>query len=119
MKIDQLINFAEAQTPADHYRPAAEKILKGDPAQSVRNHYSSPCKQFHTGEWSGDVGQWTINYTEHEYCEILQGVSVLRDKDGNAVTYRAGDRFVIPARFSGTWEVIEPTRKIYVMFEQA
>ncbi len=119
MKIDQLINFAEAQTPADHYRPAAEKILKGDPAQSVRNHYSSPCKQFHTGEWSGDVGQWTINYTEHEYCEILQGVSVLRDKDGNAVTYRAGDRFVIPAGFSGTWEVIEPTRKIYVMFEQA
>ena len=119
MKIDQLINFAEAQTPADHYRPAAEKILKGDPAQSVRNHYSSPCKQFHAGEWSGDVGQWTINYTEHEYCEILQGVSVLRDKDGNAVTYRAGDRFVIPAGFSGTWEVIEPTRKIYVMFEQA
>ena len=119
MKIDQLINFAEAQTPADHYRPAAEKILKGDPAQSVRNHYSSPCKQFHTGEWSGAVGQWTINYTEHEYCEILQGVSVLRDKDGNAVTYRAGDRFVIPAGFSGTWEVIEPTRKIYVMFEQA
>mgnify|MGYP003411883836 FL=1 len=119
MKIDQLINFAEAQTPADHYRPAAEKILKGDPAQSVRNHYSSPCKQFHTGEWSGDVGQWTINYTEHEYCEILQGVSVLRDKDGNAVTYRAGDRFVIPAGFSGTWEVIEPTRKTYVMFDQA
>ena len=40
MKIDQLINFAEAQTPADHYRPAADKILKGDPAQNVRNHYS-------------------------------------------------------------------------------
>ncbi len=119
MNIDQLINFADAQTPTDNYRPAAEKILKGDPAQSVRNHYSSPCKQFHAGEWSGDVGQWTINYTEHEYCEILQGVSVLRDKEGNAVTYRAGDRFVIPAGFSGTWEVIEPTRKVYVMFEQA
>ena len=119
MKIDQLINFAEAQTPADHYRPAAEKILKGDPAQNVRNHYSSPCKQFHAGTWEGAVGQWTINYTEHEYCEILQGVSVLRDKDGNAVTYRTGDRFVIPAGFSGTWEVSEPTRKVYVMFEQA
>ena len=119
MNIRQLINFAEATTPADNYRPAAEKVLKGDPAQSVRNHYSSPCKQFHAGEWSGEVGQWKINYTEHEYCEILQGVSTLRDQDGNAVTYRAGDRFVIPAGFSGTWEVVEPTRKVYVMFEQA
>lgn len=118
MNIDKLINFAEATTPADEYRPAAEKILKGDPAQSVRNHYSSPCKQFHAGIWEGAVGQWKINYTEHEYCEILQGVSVIRDQDGNAVTYRTGDRFVIPAGFSGTWEVLEDTRKVYVMFEQ-
>ncbi|HLD67170.1 MAG TPA: cupin domain-containing protein, partial [Pseudomonas sp.] len=29
-----------------------------------------------------------------------------------------GDRFVIPAGFSGTWEVLEPCRKVYVMFEQ-
>lgn len=119
MNIDQLINFAEADTPAEHYRPAAEKVLKGDPAQSVRNLYSSPCQQFHAGTWEGAAGQWKINYTEHEYCEILQGVSVIRDQDGNAVTYRTGDRFVIPAGFSGTWEVLEDTRKVYVMFEQA
>ena len=35
------------------------------------------------------------------------------------MTSRTGDRFVIPAGFSGTWEVIEPTRKVYAMFEQA
>ena len=119
MKIDQLINFATANSPADTYRPDAEKVLKGDPLQTVSNHYSSPCQQFHAGVWEGAKGQWKINYTEHEYCEILQGVSVLRDQDGNAVTYRTGDRFVIPAGFSGTWEVLEDTRKVYVIFEQA
>ncbi len=117
MNIEQIVDFAQAGTAAEHYCPAAEKVLKGDPEQSVRNHYSSPCGQFSTGIWEGAVGQWTVNYTEHEYCEILQGVSVLRDADGNAKTVRAGDRFVIPAGFSGTWEVLETCRKVYVIFE--
>ena len=64
------------------------------------------------------MGQRTVNYTENEYCEILQGVSVLRDSDGNAKTLRVGDRFVIPAGFRGTWEVLEACRKVYVIFEQ-
>lgn len=81
------------------------------------NHYNSPCGQMNAGVWEGAIGQWTVNYTEHEYCEIVQGVSVLRDGEGNAKTLRAGDRFVIPAGFRGTWEVLEPCRKIYVIFE--
>ncbi|ARU90393.1 cupin domain-containing protein [Pseudomonas sp. M30-35] len=118
MKIEQIVDFAQASSTLENYHPAPEKVLKGDPAQSVRNHYASPCGQFNTGVWEGAVGQWTVNYSEHEYCEILQGVSVLRDKDGNAKTLRAGDRFVIPAGFSGTWEVLETCRKVYVIFEQ-
>ena len=117
MSIDSIIDFANSSATPEHYRPAPEKVLKGDPAQSVTNHYSSPCNQFHAGVWEGEPGQWTIRYTEHEYCEILQGVSVIRDEQGNAKTVRAGDRFVIPAGFSGTWEVLETCRKVYVIFE--
>jgi uncharacterized cupin superfamily protein len=119
MNIQQIVDFAQTSPTAEHYRPAAEKVLKGDPKQSVRNHYGSPCGQFNAGIWEGAVGQWTVSYSEHEYCEILQGVSVLRDQDGNAKTVRAGDRFVIPAGFEGTWEVLEACRKVYVIFEQA
>ncbi len=118
MNINTIVDFAQSSATAEHYRPAPEKILKGDPAQSVTNHYSSPCNQFHAGVWEGEPGQWTIRYTEHEYCEILQGVSVIRDEQGNAKTVRAGDRFVIPAGLVGTWEVLETCRKVYVMFEQ-
>ncbi|KRP47313.1 hypothetical protein SAMN04490190_4174 [Pseudomonas libanensis] len=118
MSIQDIVDFSQANTAPDRYRPAAEKVLKGDPEQTLYNHYNSPCGQLNAGVWEGEVGQWKVNYTEHEYCEIVQGVSVLRDAEGNAKTLRAGDRFVIPAGFSGTWEVLEPCRKIYVVFEQ-
>lgn len=118
MSIQDIVDFSQATTTADRYRPDPTKVLKGDPEQAVFNHYNSPCGQMNAGVWEGAVGQWTVNYTEHEYCEIVQGVSVLRDSEGNAKTLRAGDRFVIPAGFKGTWEVLEPCRKIYVVFEQ-
>jgi uncharacterized cupin superfamily protein len=34
---------------------------------------------------------------------LLQGVSVITDAQGRAVTVAAGDRFVIPRGFVGTW----------------
>jgi uncharacterized cupin superfamily protein len=118
MNIEQIVDFGLSTPPAQRYSPAAEKVLKGHPEQAVYEHYNSPCGQFGAGVWEGEVGQWAVNYTEHEYCEIVQGVSVLRDLDGQAKTVRAGDRFVIPAGFRGTWEVLEACRKIYVVFEQ-
>ncbi len=117
MPIDQIIDFATATTPAEHYRPAAEKILKGDPTQNVRNHYSSPDEQFSAGVWEAEPGRWTISYSEYEYCEIIEGESVLHDNQGNSRTLKAGDRFVIPAGFTGSWEVITRTRKNYVIFQ--
>ncbi|WP_248799156.1 cupin domain-containing protein [Pseudomonas sp. MWU13-2105] len=118
MSIQDIVDFSEAPPTPERFRPAAEKVFKGDPEQTIYNHYASPCGQLNAGVWEGAPGQWTVNYTEHEYCEIVQGVSVLRDAEGNAKTLRAGDRFVIPAGFKGTWEVLEHCRKIYVVFEQ-
>ncbi|WP_338522111.1 cupin domain-containing protein [Pseudomonas batumici] len=118
MNIQDIVDFSDAGTAPERFRPAPEKVLKGDPEQTIHNHYASPCGQMNAGVWEGAPGQWTVNYTEHEYCEIVQGVSVLRDGEGNAKTLRAGDRFVIPAGFKGTWEVLEHCRKIYVVFEQ-
>jgi uncharacterized cupin superfamily protein len=118
VNIENIVDFSQASVEPERYLPAQEKILKGHPEQTLYNHYNSPCGQLNAGVWEGEVGQWTVNYTEHEYCEIVQGVSVLRDEDGNGKTLRAGDRFVIPAGFKGTWEVLEACRKVYVVFEE-
>ena len=32
-------------------------------------------------------------------------------------TFRAGDAFVSPAGFTGTWEIVEPAKKFYAYYE--
>ena len=102
----------------EEYFLAAEKLISGNPKQVVWNAYRDAEGRFFAGVWHSEVGKWRIRYTEQEYCHVLQGVSVITDEQGKAATVSAGDRFVIPRGFVGTWEVVEPTRKIYVIYEQ-
>jgi len=102
---------------AEEYFLPPEKLPQGNPRQTVWMHYTDPSAKFMVGIWHSEPGRWTILYTEEEYCRILEGVSVLADQAGSQVTVRAGDEFVIPAGFSGTWEVLEPTRKRFVIYE--
>ena len=41
----------------------------------------------------------------------------LSDAGGDAVVLEAGQSFVVPAGFSGVWEVLEPARKLYAIYE--
>lgn len=54
---------------------------------------------------------------QHEFCHLLSGCVRLLGDDGSDVTLRAGDSFVIPAGFEGVWEVLEPARKLYAVYE--
>lgn len=110
--------FGSKDVPAEHYRKEPERLLAGNPQLTVWQHYTDATGEFAAGEWAGDVGTWRVEYTEEEFCQIIEGVSVITGDDGNAVTVRAGDRFVVPAGFRGTWQVIERTRKTYVVFER-
>jgi EutQ-like cupin domain len=42
---------------------------------------------------------------------------VVTGDDGSQCTFRAGDAFVSPAGFLGTWEIIEPAKKLYANYE--
>jgi uncharacterized protein len=96
-------------------RPAAEKVLAGDPIHSTWN--TEEREGLHCGQWQSTPGMWRVQYTEWEYMHILQGVSVVTDAAGTATNLRAGDSFVIRPGFVGTWEVIETTLKDYVIVE--
>ncbi|RRJ84287.1 cupin domain-containing protein [Aestuariirhabdus litorea] len=117
MNVKNIILFDQAETTAETYRVEAEKQLKGDPQQTLWNHYSDPSEQFFSGIWQSEPGCWRVSYSEHEFCQILAGHSILRDAKGGEVHLKAGDNFVIPAGFSGEWEVVETTKKIYVIYE--
>ena len=110
-----------AATAAIDLAPAVapDRLLAGDPRQGAANAYSDPSGRFHTGIWAAEPATWRVHYTEHEYCEILEGRIRMRHDDGAVEEVGPGDRFVVPAGWRGTWEVLERARKVYVIFEPA
>lgn len=106
-------------TEGEAYLPAAEKIISGTPRQTVWMQHTDPTGQFCTGIWRGEPGKWRIKYTEEEFCQMTEGVSVLTNDAGETFTLRAGDSFVVPKGFGGTWEAVETSRKRFVIFDAA
>jgi uncharacterized protein len=95
------------------------KLLAGAPRTTLANHYSDPSARFHCGTWASTPGKWRVDYTEHEFCHLLEGRVRLTAEDGTAVEFGPGDAFVVPAGFKGSWETIETARKLYAIFEPA
>jgi uncharacterized cupin superfamily protein len=94
-------------------RPDPARVLAGDPVHRTWNLEERD--GLFCGVWESTPGKWRIAYDEWEYCRIISGVSVIAEDGGAAVTVRAGDSFVIRPGFTGTWEVVETTRKDYVI----
>ncbi len=94
-------------------RPAAEKVLSGDPVHTTWN--LDEADGLYCGLWQSTPGKWAVSYAEWEYVYIHSGHSILTDAQGVATHLRAGDSFIIRPGFAGTWEVIETTLKDYVI----
>lgn len=94
-------------------RPDPAKVLAGDPVHTTWNQETRDT--LYAGLWHSTQGAWRIDYAEWEYVHILEGVSILTDAEGRETTLRAGDSFVIRPGFAGSWRVVEPTLKDYVI----
>ena len=68
--------------------------------------------------WEGEPGSVYLGaWPYDEVCVLLEGRVALVDEDGGRREFAAGDSFVIPRSFSGTWETIERSRKIFVAID--
>ena len=113
-----VIGFKDNEVQGQHSAIPADRVLSGKPEQVLWNHFQDSSKQMVSGIWECSPGKWTANYaTKNEFCHILSGQAILSDVAGNSKEYSAGDSFVIPAGFVGTWEVVETVRKLYVIVE--
>jgi len=113
----QVIKVDKGSVTQDSYEVAADKMISGSPSQAVWNAYTDPTEAFSAGIWQGDVAKWRVSYTEDEFCFLINGRVELINQDGTAQQFSAGDGFVIPAGFEGTWENLEPTAKYYAIME--
>jgi uncharacterized cupin superfamily protein len=112
----KIIVFDRLQT-GESANPSPENILSGIPRTRVSNQYADSTQQFFCGIWTSSAGKWRVRYTEHEFCVLIEGRVRLESADGEKHELRAGDAFVVPAGFEGIWEVIEPCKKWYSVFE--
>jgi hypothetical protein len=102
--------------------PAAEEgrpsnVLAGDPKTRTLNYFTDASERFFAGVWESSPGKWRVSYTENEFVALLSGRVVLTADGGAAETFVAGDAFIIPAGFAGTWETVEPVRKLYAIYQ--
>lgn len=110
----QLLTIATQGTDAEVGAPAPERLISGNPQFRTWNVEEAE-GGLYAGIWEATPGKWRIEYDEWEFCHILSGVSVITEEGGEAVTVRAGDSFVLRPGFTGAWEVLETTRKEYVI----
>ena len=102
---------------AEVSEPPAERLLAGSPQLQVENYFADTSQQFFAGRWSATRGKWRVRYTENELCVMTAGKVVIESTGGERMSFAAGDAFVVPAGFTGTWEVLDDCTKIYAIFE--
>jgi uncharacterized cupin superfamily protein len=115
--MDTLIAFKaqDGKAPPMEAWPELDSIVSGTPRQSAFTAYTSPDGGFITGIWSCTPGKFHVTYTGSETIFILSG-RVTITKDGEAPrTFGPNDVIVVPVGWAGTWEVLEPLRKIFAI----
>jgi len=94
--------------------PASDRLISGSPRFRTWNLEEAE-GGLYAGVWESTPGTWRIAYEEWEYFRILQGYSIVTEEGGETYHLRPGDRLILKPGFKGTWEVVEKTRKDYVI----
>ena len=97
----------------------APDAVEGDPPKETGHVF------FTNAEGNLTAGVWEAtpykevseSYPVDELMVILSGSVTITDDEGHAETFSAGDAFVLPKGFKGTWENREPVRKYFVILE--
>lgn len=95
-------------------RPAPDRLISGNPEFRTWN-FEEADGGIYAGIWEATPGKWRIVYEEWEYFHILSGHSVVTEEGGAESHLKAGDSMILRPGFKGTWEVVETTRKDYVI----
>lgn len=111
-----LISFNSATVEPSFDHPREERRLVGAPLRTTWSHFQSGDGRVDAGVWACEVGAWRIAFPEgqDEFFTVLEGRVRVSDDAGNASEVGPGEALVIPAGFTGVFEVLEAVKKYYV-----
>lgn len=116
MSDSRIVKFGTLKDP--HTSIPGWMVSEGSPEMASYFQFGKPGDQVVSGTWTSTIGTWHTTYehpTMHEFVHIIEGKLVITPKDGAAVTLLPGDAYIIEPGFVGTWEVVEPVRKHFVL----
>jgi uncharacterized protein len=101
-------------------QPRIERREVGAPQRQTWTLYESAADGLAAGIWACEPGRWRIEFgpNEHEYFIVLEGRARIHADHGEVTEAGPGQAVVIPAGFRGSFEVLEPMRKHFVVVER-
>jgi uncharacterized protein len=112
--MEKMLRFDLDSVEPEEGAPAPDRLISGDPKFRTWNLEEAD-GGLYAGVWEATPGKWKIVYDEWEYFHILAGHSIVTEEGGEPVHLKAGDSMVLRPGFKGSWEVVETTRKDYVI----
>lgn len=84
-------------------------------SETEYRHFTSISGPATVGYWTGEPGSVSfVAWPYTEVCSILSGRVGVEDTSGRRVEFGAGDVFMVPKGWSGTWLTLECATKLFV-----
>lgn len=114
-----LTAFALCNTAPTIDYPRQDRLVSGNPNRTTWNHYEA--QGVSSGLWECEPGAWRIAFADDkdEFFHVISGRIRITDAHNVAREFGPGDACVIPAGFTGLFEVIAQVRKHYVIIDRA
>lgn len=116
--MEKLTVFATCNTSSEIDYPRPDRQVSGNPTRTTWNHYESDGVA--SGLWDCESGSWRIAFSEGkaEFFHVISGRIRITDAAGTVSEFGPGEACVIPAGFTGIFEVLEHVRKHYVIIDR-
>ena len=88
------------------------------PKETGHHFFTNAAGNLTAGVWEATAYKEEIDgYPVDELMIVLEGSVTVTDAEGVGETFSAGDAFIMPKGFRGTWENTETIRKYYMILE--
>ncbi len=90
-------------------------VVEGKPTMKTAVQHTTADGKILSGTWQATPGTYHASYTDYEFVHMIAGRIIITPDGGKPVEVGPGDAFVVEADFKGTWKIIEPVRKHFVV----
>jgi uncharacterized cupin superfamily protein len=90
-------------------------VVEGSPTMQTAVQHTTADGKVMSGTWRATPGTYHATYTDYEFVHMIAGRIIITPDGGEPVEVGPGDAFVVEADFKGTWKIVEPVTKHFVV----